>query len=502
MTHTPYSNRFTVLIFLMCLLSILLATYPVAAQASNFYVARDGSNSSGDGSSGNPWGSIQHAIQNVPDGATILVRPGIYSGRQRLSGTFDQGVTIKSETAYQAILENSDRVVTISGYSGEVYGITLEGFEIRHAGAGSAPLVVHIDAAGNGNVHDITLRNNIIHDSYNNDLLKINNGARNILVEGNLFYNQSGSDEHIDVNSVEDVVIQDNLFFNDFEGSGRPNNNDTGSFIVIKDSNGGDDLYTGNDRITVRRNVFLNWAGSTGSNFVLVGEDGQPFFEARNVLIENNLLLGNSANVMRAPFGVKGGQNVTIRHNTIVGDLPALAYGFRLNQEGSNPANENVRFYNNIWSDPTGTMGSTGPGNGNDFSDTPVGETSSFLISHNLYWNGGSDLPSDSGELINIEDDANRVSADPLLPELDDVVLPRWTGSRFGDGSATIDAVFANLVNDYGIPSSTSPVIDQGDVANSSTEDIFGRARLVPDIGAVERPVNLTVAVFLPAIFE
>lgn len=454
------------------------------------YVATDGADDAmRDGSMGAPYATITYALDQAQDGTVILVKPGEYHGRIRIRGTFATGVTVRSEVPYMARLRHSDRVIT--GYTDNsrgCQGITIEGFDIAHDGPGAGALVVHLDAGGTGTVSDITLRNNILHDSYNNDILKINHGISNVLVERNIFYNQTGSDEHIDINSATNIVVQDNIFMNDFSGSGRSNPNNTSSYIVVKDSNGSSDRFVGSRNISIRRNVFLNWEGSTGSNFVLLGEDGQNFYEAEDVVVENNLMLGNSANVMRAPFGVKGCRNVRFNNNTISGDLPALAFAFRFNREGANPVNSGIVLYNNIWSDPTGTMGATGPGGANDFSDTPAGDVQNVTLNNNLYWNGGSAIPEDPGETVNPSDDADAIIADPDLTDVSTLILPRWdAGTRqFADGSLTICEAFENLVQLYGTPG-TQSVVDQANAGQAPTDDILGNTRgSNPDIGALE----------------
>jgi hypothetical protein len=448
------------------------------AQATTFYVATNGNNTTGNGSSAAPWATISHAITEVPDGSTILVRPGTYNGLVRLDESFAQGVTVRSETPYQARLRHTSAVLIV--YNG--VGITVEGFDIAHAGPGAGALVIQIqNLRETGVVSRITLRNNIIHDSYNNDLLKINNGAQQIVVSGNLFYNQNGSDEHIDINSVTDVQVVDNIFLNDFAGSGRSNGNDTSAYVVVKDSNANDDGLLGSKNISLRRNIFLNWQGSTGYGFVQVGEDGTANYEAEEVLIENNLLLGNSANPMRAPFAMMGVRNVTVRHNTIVGDLPVTAgYTMRLYNFGENQPNANIRFYNNIWSDPTGTM--------ERFAAAPAGETASFTLDHNLYWNNGQPIPSSSSSLVNVSNDAARLLANPQLGAQTGLALPRWNANSnsFGDGSTTIRQAFERLVQLYGTPGGTA-ARDAALATQSPNDDILGNGRgSAPDLGAVE----------------
>ena len=450
-------------------------------QSASYYVATYGSDTSGNGSLTMPWATIEHALGAVPDGSTILVRPGTYTGRVRLQRVCALGCTIRSEVPYQAVLRNNDQVVTSFGATSPASGITFDGFDVAHLPGTRNPIVFHIDGGGNRAVHDIVIQNNVIHDSFDNDLLKINNSAVNITVQGNMFYNQTGSDEHMDINSEEFVTVQDNVFFNDFEGSGRTNDSSTSSFIVIKDSNGKQDAYLGSRNITVRRNVFLHWEGTGGHNFVLCGEDGTRNFEAFGVLVENNLMLGNSPFGLRSPFGVKGCKDVTFRNNTVSGDLPAVSYAFRLNDEKQNPPNQNITFYNNVWADPTGTM--------NRFSDTPVGQTSSFVLSNNLYWNGGAPIPTNSADLVNYTDDPARRVVDPLLANPASAVTPRWnpaTGA-FADGSTTIRQVFLRLVDTFGRAAAGSPVIDNADAAHAPADDIRGNARSArPDIGCYE----------------
>lgn len=442
-----------------------------------FYVATDGDDGTGNGSLAQPWRTITFALDNVPDTSTILVRPGLYSGRIRIRGVFTQGVTVQSEIPYQAQLRHDSTVLTVFD---NARNITISGFDVAHDGSGAAGLVVQVQDLGN--VGDIVFENNILHDSYNNDILKINNGVSDVIVRGNLFYNQQGSDEHIDINSVDNVLVEDNIFFNDFAASGRTNNNDTSSYIVIKDSNGDDDIYLGTRNVTVRRNIFLNWEGSAGSNFILCGEDGQPFHEAFDILVENNLLLGNSNNAIRAPFGVKGCRDVTFRANTVVGDTPGNAFAMRLNREGANPQLDNIFFYNNIWSDPTGSM--------QDFSDTPINDTLNFEILNNQYWNAGQALPENGNDLVNPSADSSSIETSPGLPSLANIATPYWIDAQneFNGGHATIREVFIALATTYGFPAVNSFGVDQALASAMPADDLLGFTRDAnPDIGALEQ---------------
>lgn len=89
------------LIMLMAAIVSMVFNPYLHAHAQTYYVADNGDDTLGDGTSSNPWATITNALDHVPDGSTILVRAGTYYGRTRLRGTFTQGVTVRSETPFK-----------------------------------------------------------------------------------------------------------------------------------------------------------------------------------------------------------------------------------------------------------------------------------------------------------------------------------------------------------------------------------------------------------------
>ena len=127
--------------------AILLCVFlfgSAAAFAQTHYVAVNGSDSSGNGSAQNPWATISYAIDNVADGATILVGAGTYNGQVRLDQQFANGIDIRSEPLYQARLRHNNGAAVICF---TCQGVTLEGFDIAHSVNNNRGLVIQIQTS-------------------------------------------------------------------------------------------------------------------------------------------------------------------------------------------------------------------------------------------------------------------------------------------------------------------------------------------------------------------
>ena len=444
-----------------------------------FWVSTGGDDSN-PGTVTEPWATLGHASDAVPDqDCLVLVAPGVYSGAQDIGRRFTTTTTFRSSVPYAAVFESASTVIKLNG----ARNVVLEGFEIRHSGPGADGYLVIADRSSDAWSEQITIRNNVIHDSYDNDLLKLHNGVRFATVEGNVFYNQGPSEQHLDINSVTDIVIRGNLFFNDFGASGRANASDTKHYIVVKDSNEGDDGLLGSERVTIEGNVFSGWQGGNES-LIQAGNDGKAYHEVKSLRIVDNLILGAGPDSANTVLGIAGADGVVFDHNTVSGDFPSHSEAFRVTVKGSNPQNRNVSFHNNIWSDPTGTMGAQPSESEGDFSGGDASSVSGLSLGTNLYWNGGAALPS--GDVLSPNDDSNPIVGDPglRLPILSEIT-PVWDGARFRGGDVTIREAFLRIVSTFGVPSSS--VVENGDPGFATSDDILGVNRSSsPSLGAVE----------------
>ncbi len=457
------------------------APVPAPTPGAVFYIGPIGVDdlSPGRGTTpGNPWRTIGFGVLNVPDNdTTLLVLDGTYTNPSvNLSRVFTTSLAIKAQNPYRAILTNAGGNSLFRSFGGAHY--TIEGFVL---GPSRSVTMIQIGEAS----HHFTFRNNILHDSYDNDILKINDRAMDITIVGNVFYNHGDSDEDIDLNAILNATVEDNIFFSDYAGSGRAVSGLARSNIVVKNSPcQWDSSFCNNwsKHVTIRRNILLNWQGAPSANFIRLGEDGTPAYEAQDVLIENNLMIGNSTNKIEAPIGVEASKNVTIRNNTVVGDLPARGYVVSLRASGYQT--DGVTIANNIWADPTGTM--------SVFSVGADAGISQVTFARNLLWNNGNSLPGSADGGLEAADDAQRIVQDPKLPAIGQVILPRYdtAANAFLSGQTTIAGEFQRLITLYGVPGSGSPVVDAADASKAAAEDILKQARAGrgagPDIGAVE----------------
>ena len=477
-------------VFAVAATVVSLAVSPLVARAETYYAATDGDDATGNGSAQLPWATIAHAVNTgiSPEGGdTVLVRDGVYRGTSLLRRAFPVTVTVRAEHAYRATLTGVDQGrESIRVY---IYGparLVIDGFVLtnRHPTYtcdGREPnYVVHLQ-----DVSAVTLQNNIVFGNNApgtcNELLKINRGnaqayPKDIVVRGNVFYDpaNAGGADMIDSVRPGEIEIVGNIFFSD------PARDASHSFITIKRQAPAVD--PGTPRFIVRRNVFLNWGGSTDQAFIQFGEDGVPEYEITDALVENNLFLGNSPARMAAPVQLKGVRGVRVRANTAVGDMPGGAYAIRVGTEGRNLTVGDISVTNNIWSDHSGTMGRRLI---NAYGDVDL---TSFILRRNLYWNAGGALPEEGA--VTPADDSLRIVADPgLSTDHSGVVLPVWdeTSGSFASGNTTILEEFVRLVEMYGAIPDRSPAVDAADPDDMPSTDIRGLPRdAEPDLGAYE----------------
>ncbi len=449
-----------------------------------YFVSAWWGSDSNSGTYDRPWKSIQHALDSVPSegGFRICVQDGYYPEQIDLGRRdgFTSPVRVEALNPYRAKLNNRDKIIILlsgDSTSHTSFNITFAGFEIYRPDSG---------ATGSSNIFlykadNVTIENCIIHDSYDDDLVRILHSA-NVTLQFNVTYNGGSGEEHYDINGgSRNVVVQDNVLFNAYPETGRPDDT-SGPQIVVKTSYPDADGRTRN--VTIRRNVFMHGQSVPTRGLIAIGGDNryEGYYEAEDVTVENNLFIADEGLLEQMiPVTILGSRRIHLRANTFRGNANSSFRLFgRARKESLNPPCTDLFYYNNVFLDPTNTTGHLIKGTS---SDIEYG-----AISSNLYWWGGASIPTDSEDYFNFYNDPQAIVSDPLLGSpAQPLPLPIWTGSVFAGGHGSVSEVHAAFVETYARPSATSPVVDAADPAHMPVDDIVGKTRdAAPDIGAYE----------------
>lgn len=437
--------------------SPMSATAPGATwsvQGNSYYVDPAGDDGD-DGSSAHPWRTIQHAVDSVTPGDTILVRGGTYAGaRIERSGTAEAWITLKAALGAIVLINapgpdnRHDSNVEFETWEGDgtVAYWVIEGLDVANAPNWG------IDIRGNeeNHSHHITVRGNAVHDN------GLSSGVTGIFT------------------AFSDYILVEN---NESYGNGEH-----GVYL----SNSGDHSVVRGNRLHHNVNCGLHMNGDAS-----MGGDGV----ISDVLVEKNVIYENGAGGGSA-INMDGVTDSLVRNNLLYRNH---AGGLAVFQSDGAVCSQNNRFLNN-----TIVMAVDGRWAVNiSQSDCLDNKLFNNIIYSDHSWRGSIFIAS--ADLAGFESDYN-VVLDRFSVEDDGVVisLSEWQALGYDAHSliATPAALFLDATGDnYHLPAG-SPAVDQGTTLADVSDDLDGRPRPAGagfDIGAYEY-VDLAYDLYLPVV--
>lgn len=326
----------------------------------------------GDGSSTDPYPTLDAALGDVTPGTAIRLLPGTHQG-----GAFAAGLTGTAEAPIWIGGAPGEEPPTISGGSN---GFQLSGasFVIVHdleiTGQESNGLNIDDGETASGTSHDLIFRNLEVHDigsGGNQDCLKLS-GIDDFYVLGSEFVGCSGGSAIDHVGCHHGVIARNR--FSDLGGNG------------VQSKGGSDDILITQNYFVEAGERAVNMGGSTGFEFFrpALSMSG-VHFEARDIRVVANVFRGGIS-----PIAFVGCVDCLAANNTIVSPQNWV---LRILQETTTTAEYTFapasggRFVNNVVHYALGDLST-------HVNVGPDTEPGSFVFSHNLWY--AEDSPSDS----------------------------------------------------------------------------------------------------------
>ena len=408
-----------------------LAIAVITGTPDTYYVATTGSNSN-PGTSAQPWRTLQHAVDTIAAGDTIVVRAGTYQGCWiTLTGASNAVKTLKSDIGATVTVQGA-----YPGLANEVMRISSGGMPVSYwvidglafSGSSHTNLCIELN-----NTANVTIRNCAFSQSCTYGVYAYS--CPSLLVDNSSFSSNSSCGVCLVGSASDNVTIRNNTFTNGDQGIYAYGNDGEGDGLI------NNLLITGNKCVNTYGGLYLD--GVTDST------------------IANNLAYGTQGDGiwLHGYYGAACASNNLIYNNTIV-RAGTGNWCVRVSSASGKPAPTGNKIKNNIlYCDIAG------------------------LGSETLYAPGIPGFESDYNVVV------DRFSADNGATL---VSLATWRGYGYDAHSVlTSDpsSLFANYAGaDYHLKSG-SPAIDAGMTVAQVTTDKDGAARpqgAAYDIGCYE----------------
>jgi hypothetical protein len=307
------------------------------ANAGTFYVSTQG-NDGNPGTQAQPWRTLQHAVDMIAPGDTILVQAGTYAGcRIGLSGGDQAKKTLQAAPGAHVLLNRDGRnnrhnsIIEVENFNGTTTDWVIAGFEI--AGADRFGIDVRV-------TDRITLRGNRVHNSEGNGIFTA--FSDHLLIQDNESDHNGNHGIDVTNSSVLPVVRGNRVHHNDASG-------------IQFDGDLSEEAPRGHPRTgliqsaTIENNVIFENGRQGGSAINCDGLDDS--------MLRNNLLYNNHASGISlfGDDGTHASSNNKVYNNTIV-MAPNSRYAVNIPDQGRRAPVGNA-IENNILYTPDANRG-------------------------------------------------------------------------------------------------------------------------------------------------
>lgn len=371
-------------------LTLVLVPAAPAAAATDYYVATTGSDTLGDGSSGNPWATIGYAISQVSSDDTINVAAGTYDVTSVINVNV-ANLTISGASATTTIVDGSGKNASIVDGADVLFNVTASGVTIEDLtidlGDDTTDFDVAVLTPNGGGIDNLTVQNCIFKYAAfgvtpGEQSIHLGGGT-GVTITGNMFEAASSNSvlyvgENVVGGGNDSLTVSNNTVapVSDADGGGTffnqfgPVTNSTISGNTFTDT--GIAVYLGagstpTDGIMVMGNTFDSTSGF-GSYGALVITSEVDGVATGNIVVTCNTFKGTQAAGAITIFDSNlttpdvDGSTITINYNNFVGNTGGGVV------VGAGVSGTPVDALYNWWGDVSGPSGPGGSGTGDGVS--------------------------------------------------------------------------------------------------------------------------------------